>query len=180
MARNFLKRFIPSPAAIKSNPALQFLGDMLHHPNLFHLNRNSVALAFFWGLFIALLPIPGQLPLAAGAALLFHCNLSISCALVWVSNPLTMPFFFYLAYSIGRFTLQIDPIAFSVPPEFTWDWISSELPKVWYPLLLPFLVGSVITGLGLGIIGYCTIQILWRWNVMLAWGKRKKKRAAAP
>ena len=176
MARNILKRFLPNPAAIKSNPALQFLGDLLHHPNLFHLNRHSVSLAFFWGLLIALLPVPGQMAIAAGAAVMFHCNLGISCALVWVSNPFTMPFFFYIAYTIGRFTLQIDPIHFSVPPEFTWEWVSSELPKVWYPLLLPFLVGSVITGLALGILGYFGMQVFWRWNVVRAWEKRKRKR----
>ncbi len=96
MARNLLKRFIPTPAAIKSNPALHFLGDLLHDPNLFHLNRHSVSVAFFWGLFIALLPIPGQMPVAAGAALLLRCNLPITVALVWITNPFTMPFFFFL------------------------------------------------------------------------------------
>ena len=77
MARNLLKRFIPSSTSIKNNPALHFLGDLLHDPNLFHLNRHSVSVALFWGLFIACLPIPGQMPLAALAALYFRCNLPI-------------------------------------------------------------------------------------------------------
>ena len=171
MARNLLKRFIPTPAAIKSNPALQFLGDLLHDPNLFHLNRQSVSVAFFWGLFIALLPIPGQMPVAAGAALLFRCNLPIAAALVWITNPLTMPFFFYLTYKVGSVILQSEPLM--VEPELTWDWLANEFGHLWKPLLL----GSVLTGLFFGALGYFGMQLYWRWHVNHNWNKRKKLRA---
>jgi uncharacterized protein (DUF2062 family) len=171
MARNLLKRFIPTPAAIKSNPALQFLGDLLHDPNLFHLNRQSVSVAFFWGLFIALLPIPGQMPVAAGAALLFRCNLPIAAALVWITNPFTMPFFFYLTYKVGSVILQSEPLM--VEPELTWDWLANEFGHLWKPLLL----GSVLTGLFFGALGYFGMQLYWRWHVNHNWNKRKKLRA---
>lgn len=171
MARNLLKRFFPSPAAIKSNPALHFLGDLLHDPNLFHLNRHSVSVAFFWGLFIALLPIPGQMAVAAGAALLFRCNLPIAVALVWITNPLTMPFFFFLAYQVGRFILQAEPLL--IQPELTFEWVTSELAVIWKP----FITGCVITGLAFGALGYFGMQLYWRWHVHHNWEKRKKKRA---
>lgn len=177
MARNSLKRFIPSAASIKSNPALQFMGDLLDDPNLFHLNRHSVSVAFFWGLFVALLPIPGQMALAAGAAFYFRCNLPIACALVWITNPFTMPFFFYLTYSIGRFILQFDHIVFVPPPEYTWAWITTELSKLWYPLLMPVAVGSIVAGLVFGALGYFIMQCYWRWNVTRDWLLRKKSRA---
>jgi uncharacterized protein len=178
MARNLLKRFLPSSAAIKSNPALHFLGDLLHDPNLFHLNRHSVSVALFWGLFVAFLPIPGQMPLAAVAALYFRCNLPISCALVWITNPFTMPFFFYLTYSLGHFILHTDPIAFVKPPEMTWEWVSHELISLWYPLFIPLVVGGLCAGLIFGALGYFGMQIFWRWNVLREWGKRKHERAA--
>lgn len=177
MARNLLKRFIPTPAAIKSNPALHFLGDLLHDPNLFHLNRHSVSVAFFWGLFIAILPIPGQMPLAALAAWYFRCNLPIACALAWVSNPFTTPFLIYIAYEIGRFTLQFDSIKFETPPEFTWTWITTELTHLWYPLLVPMGLGCIILGVLTGTFGYFFIQIFWRWNVKRLWAKRGRERA---
>lgn len=171
MARNLLKRFIPTPAAIKSNPALQFLGDLLHDPNLFHLNRHSVSVAFFWGLFIAILPIPGQMPVAAGAALLFRCNLPISVALVWITNPFTMPFFFFITYQVGSLVLQSQPLM--VEPELTWDWLANEFGHLWKPLL----AGSVLTGLIFGALGYFGMQLYWRWHVNHNWKKRKKMRA---
>jgi uncharacterized protein len=167
MARKLLRRFIPSAAAIKNNKALHFLGDLLHDPNLFHLNRHSVSVALFWGLFIALLPIPGQMPIAATAALIFRCNLPISAALVWITNPFTMPFFFFTTYQVGRVILQSD--ALLVEPELTWDWLFSEFGHFWKPLLL----GSVIVGFVLGTLGYFGMQLFWRWHVSYNWQKRK-------
>ena len=158
MARKLLKRFFPSPSDIKNNPALHFLGDLLHDPNLFHLNRHSVSVAFFWGLFIAMLPIPGQMAVASVAALFFRCNLPIAVALVWITNPFTMAFFFYIAYEVGKFVLQIDAeTSANMTMDFggLWDlivdnqyraaldWLGNELGSVWKP----FLLGSIMCGL---------------------------------
>jgi uncharacterized protein (DUF2062 family) len=173
MARNLLKRFIPSPAAIKSNPALHFLGDLLQDPNIFHLNRHSVSVAMFWGLFVALLPIPGQMPVAAACALLFRCNLPLSVALTWITNPFTMPFFFFITYQMGRLVLGTDPIALS-SPELSWDWLANEFGHLWKPLL----AGSVLTGLLFGGLGYFGMQLYWRWHVGHNWKKRSKTREA--
>ncbi|WP_370458216.1 DUF2062 domain-containing protein [Cellvibrio sp. KY-GH-1] len=173
MARNLLKRFIPSPAAIKSNPAFHFLGDLLHDPNLFHLNRHSVSVAMFWGLLVAVLPIPGQMPVAAAAALMFRCNLPLAVALTWITNPITMPFFFFITYQMGRLVLQLDPITLT-EPQLSWDWLANEFGHLWKPLA----AGSIITGLLLGTLGYFLMQLYWRWHVGHNWEKRKKKRAA--
>ena len=170
MARNLLKRFFPSPAAIKSNPALHFLGDLLHDPNLFHLNRHSVSVAFFWGILLAFaFPLPGQMAVAALAALYFRCNLPICVALVWITNPLTIPFFFFIAYKIGCLILGIPEEAFKF--ELSWSWIMNELER----LAPPFLLGSVIMGIVLGGLGYFGMQFYWRWHVNHNWNKRKKR-----
>lgn len=172
MARNLLKRFIPTPAAIKNTPGLHFLGDLLHDPNLFHLNRHSVSVAMFWGLFVAILPIPGQMPVAAAAALLFRCNLPLSVALTWITNPFTMPFFIFITYQMGRLVLQTDPIVLTTP-QLSWDWLANEFGHLWKPLL----AGSIITGLLFGSLGYLVMQLYWRWHVGYSWKKRQKKRA---
>lgn len=195
MARNLLKRFIPTPETIKNNPALRLFEKFLHDPNLFHLNRHSVSTAFFWGLLIAILPIPGQMPLAALAALVFRCNLPISVALAWVSNPVTTPFLLLLSYQIGAFILQSDPAL--IEPNLTfegltnnagyiwaelcdgnfmasWLWLLNSLGNIWKPLLL----GLLVTGLLFGTLGYFVMQVFWRWHVTRAWQKRKQKRQA--
>lgn len=170
MARNLLKRYFPTPETIKNNPALRMFEKFLHDPNLFHLNRHSVSVAFFWGLLIAILPIPGQMPLSALAALVFRCNLPIAVALAWVSNPFTTPFILVLSYNIGALILQSDPVSFD--PKFTFEWLMSSIGLIWKPLLL----GCVITGLIAGALGYFIMQFYWRWHVTRAWQKRKLKR----
>lgn len=170
MARNLLKRYSPTAETIKNNPALRIFEKFLHDPNLFHLNRHSVSVAFFWGLLIAILPIPGQMPLSALAALVFRCNLPIAVALAWVSNPLTTPFILVLSYNLGAFILQSDPLSFD--PTFTIEWLMNSIGLIWKPLLL----GCVITGLIAGALGYFIMQLYWRWHVVRAWQKRKEKR----
>lgn len=196
MARNFLKRFIPTPETIKNNPALRIFENVLHDPNLFHLNRHSVSVAFFWGLLIAILPVPGQMPLAALAALIFRCNLPIAVALAWVSNPFTTPFILLLSYKLGAFILQSDPVLQQPNLSYegltnsasivwaqlcagnfgdSWKWLIQSLGGIWKPLLL----GLVVTALLCGVLGYFAMQIFWRWQVTRAWEKRKTQRLAA-
>jgi len=172
MPKKLFKRWAPDPHKIRTNPALKFLGVLLHDPNLFHLNRHSVSVAFFVGLFIAFLPIPGHIPLAALSALLFRCNLPIAVALVWISNPLTIPFIFYAAYKVGAAILNT-PVG-NQSFAFTWTWLRDELPRIWQPLLL----GSLLASLLFSCLGYLSIQWFWRWHIVSKWKQRRQKRRA--
>lgn len=167
MPRNIFKQYTPSPETIRGNPALKFLGFLLHDPNLFHLNRHSVSVAFFVGLFIAFLPLPMQTAVAAAGALLFRCNLPISIGLVWVSNPVTYPFIFFACYKFGARILQLP--SRSVEFQLSVAWLQSEFLLIWQPLLL----GCLLAGLFFGCAGYITIQWSWRWHVVKRWEQRK-------
>jgi uncharacterized protein len=170
MARKLIRRFLPNPAAVKDKPALRFLGDLLHDPNLFHLNRHSVSLAFFVGIFVAFLPMPFQMPVAAVIALWVRCNLPLAVALVWISNPITMPVMFFATYQLGRWLLQTPPMNVSL--EFSWHWLTNEFALIWKPLL----AGSLLSGLFFGALGYVTMQLFWRWQVAKSWQLRKLRR----
>lgn len=170
MPRKLFKRYLPDPQLVRSNPALRFLGTLLHDPNLFHLNRHSVSVAFFVGLFVAFLPIPMQIPLAALGALLLRCNLPISVALVWISNPLTFPFIFFVCYKFGARILQLPERQFHF--ELSFQWLQSEFLIIWQPLLL----GCVLASLFFSCAGYIAIQWTWRWHVVKRWEKRKMRK----
>jgi len=163
---------MPDPQKIKEHKSLQFLGDILHEPNLWHLNRHAVSKAFLVGIFVAFIPMPFQMVLAAALAVWFNCNLPISVALVWITNPLTMPPIFYFTYHVGTFLLNRDPVP--VDFEFSVEWLSHKLVDVGVPLY----VGSIVCGVMIGVIAYGLIQLLWRRKIRSDWRERQLRRAA--
>ena len=85
MPKRLFRKYLPSPDRLKGHKSLSFLGGVLSDPNLWHINRHSLAGAAFIGVFTGLLPIPLQMGLAALLAVRFHCNLPLSVVLVWIS-----------------------------------------------------------------------------------------------
>lgn len=139
---------------------LQVFGDWLHEPNLWHLSCRSVSGAFAVGLFCAWMPIPFQMLLAAGAAILFRTNLPLSVTIVWVTNPVTVPPMFYFAYIVGTWIVGVPVTDFSF--ELTFDWLLNELAATWKP----FLVGCFILAGISSLTGYTTIQVIWRYIII--------------
>ncbi|SEQ78406.1 hypothetical protein SAMN04244573_02242 [Azotobacter beijerinckii] len=170
MPRRIFKRYMPHPDSIREHKSLRFLGSLIHDPNLWHLNRRSVSRAMLAGLFSAFIPLPMQMLLAASLAIPLRANLPISIGLVWLTNPLTMPPVFYCTYKVGSWALNIPPL--TLPSELTMDWISERLVTLWEPIL----VGSFITGIVLGIVGYFATMLFWRWWVRHNWRKRQERR----
>ena len=148
------------------------MGALLHDPNLFHMNRHSVSVAIFIGLFLAFMPFPGQIIIAAFGAFYFRCNLPIAVSLVFITNPFTFIFIYYGTYKLGVRIMQLPPRDISF--ELSWTWFQYEFPAIWQP----FLLGSVLAGLFFGCFGYVCTQWLWRWNVIRKWNRRKAMRLA--
>lgn len=170
MPRKLIKRFLPTPEKIKQQKGLQILGDWLHDPNLWHINRVSVSRAFAVGLFMAFVPLPTQMVMAAALAVYFRCNLPLSVALVWLTNPVTMPVIFYAAYKIGALLLNtpVDEFGF----ELSWQWLGSELSRIWQP----FLLGCFVSGVLAALLGSYGANALWRWHTRRRWQQRIEKR----
>lgn len=170
MPRKRLRRWLPSPARVRSMQSLSVLGDWIYQTNLWHINRYSASMAMFTGLFVAFLPIPGQMLVAALLAVLLRCNLPLSVALVWITNPVTMPAIFYVAYRVGA--LLIDVPAPVEEFQISLAWVQSRMGLIWKPLL----VGSVLSGLLFGSLGYFVVNLLWRIHVIRQWRHRRLRR----
>lgn len=160
MPRKFFKRFLPHPGRIKESKTLQIFGDLLHKPDLWHLNRRSVAGAFAVGLFFAWMPVPFQMVLAAGGAIWLGSNLPLSVVLVWISNPVTITPMFYFAYKVGTWIIGEAAVEFNF--ELTFNWLQHELSAIWKP----FLVGCFTLAVSSGLLGYLTINGIWRFAVL--------------
>ena len=166
MPKHLFKRYTPNHRTIREHKHLQIYGKLLHDPNLWHMNRRSVAGAFAAGLFWAFIPIPMQMLAAAATAIPCRINMPISVALVWISNPLTMPPIFYFNYLVGTWVL--DEPALSNNFELTMEWFSNSMSSIWMPLYL----GSVVCGLISAICGYLAIRGLWRLHIVNQWKNR--------
>lgn len=174
MPKKLLKRYMPDHHAIHEHKSLRFLGALIHNPNLWHLNRRSVAGAFAVGLFAAFIPLPSQMAIAAAAAIPFRVNLPISVALVWITNPLTMPPIYYVVYRIGTWALGTP--APEVGFEISLDWLMTEMTVIWKP----FLLGSLIVGVVSSVTGYLLVRLAWRAHVLRQlYNKRRRRQQTA-
>ncbi len=167
MPKKFIKRYLPTPDKVRAIRSLHFLGDILHEPNLWHITRHCVSRAFFIGIFWCFLPMPFQMAAAAFCAIWFNANLPLSVALVWISNPLTMPPIFYFNYKVGAWLLGRPVRTFEF--ELSWSWISNRIVDIGIPLYF----GSIIIATVAACVSYLTIQYLWRRKVRSEWGRRR-------
>jgi uncharacterized protein (DUF2062 family) len=167
MPRRLLRRWLPTPHQVRELKALGAVSRLLHDPNLWHLNRRSLSEAAFVGVFVAFIPLPTQMLIAALLAIWLRCNLPCSVALVWLTNPVTMPPIYFGAYLLGARIMGIE----AAPDHFdlTWDWILARLE--------PFLLGCLICGVVLGAVSLVAVRVLWRVAVVMQWRARQRRRA---
>lgn len=134
------------------------------------MHRRSVAGAAFIGFFCAFLPVPGQMLIAAGLAIVARANLPISVALVWLTNPLTMGPIFYFSYKLGAWLLNKQLATETI--ELSWSWLTTNLDSIGYPLLF----GSLVCGWVCGITAYTLVRIIWRVRVISRWRVRRARK----
>lgn len=183
MPRKFFRRFLPDRASVRANKYLAWLdsgGTWLHHPNLWHLNRDSVAGGVAIGLFAGLVPGPLQMLTAALLAIPLKKNLPVALVTTLYTNPFTIAPLYLLAYGYGRLLMGASHHPVKVEP-FAWDWahwIDSAQALMHWALSLgkPLAIGLVALAVTLAALGYAAVQIGWRIYVTLAWRARATKR----
>jgi len=162
----FLKRFLPDAHYFRGHRALRFLSRLMD-PNVWHLNRRSVAGGIWIGLFFASLPLPIQMPLAAATAILTRVNLPLAVVSTWVSNPLTFYPIYYFNFSVGCLITGIDGTWSA--GDFSVNAIFGEAFRLAWPLML----GSFVVGTIVATSGYWGVRLLWRLYVIQRWLAKK-------
>lgn len=171
MPKRFFKRLMPNEESIRTHPRLkQCFGSLLHNPNIWHLNRHSISGAFSVGIFMAFIPVPFQMLLAACIAIPLKANLPISVGLVWITNPLTIPLIFYSAYQIGAWLMHIPTQTILFEPSIAW--LSTSLAAVWQP----FLLGSFILAIIGAFLGHFMVHAFWRFHIFQYLKARRARR----
>lgn len=170
MPRKFLRRFIPDIHKLQDYGVLKPFGRFTRDPNLWHLNRRSAAGAFAVGIFFAFMPMPFQMIAAAAVAIIIRVNLPLSVAMVWISNPITMPPMLYSSYRVGAFLLNKpnQPFVF----DLSVAWFQASL----HSLVPALLLGCLVLGSLASSISYIAVRKIWRQAVQNAWDDRIRLR----
>lgn len=180
MPKLLFRRLMPSPERIEKLPGFKYLGPHLLDPRLWHVNRRSVSAAVFWGLLCGFLPIPLHTLLAALVAILLEINLPICLAMVWVSNPLTIPPILVSAYWLGAHILHEPMIGtHQILKLFKQllNWMigtgknpfQNELRLLIWPLLTGLFIEAIVVSSTAALI----VRLGWRYYIIIKWRQRK-------
>ncbi len=180
MPRKFFRKYLPSHESVRNHRHIARFGGFLRHPNLWHLNRHSVAGGVAVGMFSGLVPGPLQMLTTALLAVPLRVNLPVALATTLYTNPFTIGPLYVLAYLIGRLIIGGDAAPLSPPPEIEWSRLGASLDAFLHWCLslgTPLAVGLLALALILAALGYACVQVGWRAYVIRAWRKRRQLRS---
>lgn len=130
-----------------------------------------VTKALLIGLFVALLPIPLQMVVVVVMMKFFRFNVPLAILLCWVTNPITMPFIYYVEYLIGSFVLNTDIMTIQMSVE----WFNDNFKSIFTQLYLgAFILATVVSSASYLITNYLWIYIVNK-NKKLHYTERKKR-----
>jgi len=132
------------------------------------INRRSISRGVFWGLLIGFIPMPLQMLAVLALTPFTKFNVPIAISMVWLSNPLTMPFMYYMEYQTGNFLLGMPPLP---DIELTLSWFQAH----WDSILLPLYVGTIPYSIIVSTIAYAAINWCWISSV-----RKQQKRRCKP
>lgn len=148
----------------------------MHHPNLWHLHRRSVAGGVAIGMFCGLIPGPLQMISAALLAVLFRVNLPVAAFTTLYTNPFTILPLYALAYELGAWVSGAHGNQKMVPfPELhSQSWLADLWG--WLEMLgKPFMIGLPLLALILALAGYFVVRVMWRIMVIWKWRNRHQR-----
>jgi uncharacterized protein (DUF2062 family) len=178
--RKLFRKYLAHRDVLLAKPWLAPFRRWLSHPNLWHLNRRSVAGAVAIGLFAGLIPGPFQMLGALLLAVPLRRNIPVALAVTFYTNPFTIVPLYLLAYGYGKLLLRGRWEANVVP--FEWDWgnFLASIDGLWHWALSlgrPLVVGLIALAITLAILGYLIVDLGWRAHVALSWRKRARLRS---
>ncbi len=186
MARKLFRKFTPSRARLEGEKSSGWMRRIFGNPNVWHLNRHSVARGLAVGMFWAWMPMPMQSPFACFFTWKLRGNVPLAFACCWISNPITIVPAIWLCYQIGLIVTWSEPTGFLGQIKLTMQQIDEQgfltgmkslFGFMWGNLgvVYPFLIGSLVFSTLTALVAYFGTHALWRWSLIRRWKKRGHK-----
>jgi uncharacterized protein (DUF2062 family) len=125
--------------------------------------RKMITRGVVLGLFVAFIPMPMQMAAILLFMPFFRFNVPIAIAMVWITNPFTMPAIYVVEYYTGSFFLgmHIGEV------EMTLEWFKDNIDDIFIPLY----TGALFYSITFSFSAYWLVNHFWRSSVK----KDKKK-----
>ena len=143
-------------------------------PELWHFNRRSVPRGVALGMLVGVLIPVAQTIFAALFALPARANVPVAALTTFVTNPLTTPPLWLLAYWIGRRLLHSEAaqVGEALVNHETMGWLQWVISDVGPATALGLVVIAVVSAA----VGYLIAAFVWRGWVMHKWRQRGLQR----
>ncbi len=159
MPRRFFRKFRLKRRHVRDSWLLAPFQHLLSDNRLWGIRRKTVVPGFALGIFIAFIPIPAHIPLAALLALAFRINIPVAVLSTFVCNPLTIGPMYFFAYRFGAYLLDLQYRAIEF--ELSITWVTHTFVSIWQPMIL----GCLLLGTAAAVLGYVVVDLLWRSSV---------------
>ena len=174
--RRWFRSLEPRAMALLNSPFGAKIRPWIDQHDVLNFGRNPLAKGIAFGLLCGLLPLgPIQMAATVLMCVKWRGNALVGIITTLYSNALTIVPLYLLAFQIGRLFIPGDG---SIPNMSAltqsqgwvsgfWDWLMA--------LGWPLLVGIPLLGVGLAVLGYVLVQIVWLFPVLLRARRRRKR-----
>lgn len=185
MHSRWFSRKLPTSHSLRQSRLLKPFSRHLHQHFLWQFNRRRVALGVAIGLFFGILVPFLQIFLAAIAAIVLRANLPVAAFSTLVTNPLTFPPIYYLAYRLGELLTGSSPVmpetrieadiehAVAVRQGDAEGWLPNLVDWV-QSVGLPLATGLFVLATAAAIAGYFLVAVLWNLRIRFRWHRHRQ------
>lgn len=163
MIRKVLKK-----TSSRSDKLDKFLDKYNLSREFFGVSRRSITKGVWVGLFWGFIPMPMQMVAVVLSTFAFRFNVPIAIAMVWLSNPITMPPMYYMEYLTGNFLLGREGLE---NIELTMEWFTEHFDEI----LVPLYVGTSFYSVVVSTVIYFLVNWLWVKSVHEEKAQRKER-----
>jgi len=157
---------------LSQNKMFAWLSNHLLCKDLWLFHRDSLARGWLIGSLAASNPFLGfQIAMAMPFNIFFRGNILVTIFLILLTNPATIIPFCIFAYWLGCQVLREDMLSTALIGEqinifseggMSFAAVQSAWQFLWGEIGVPLLFGCLSIGLGVGLIGYFLIMLLWK------------------
>ncbi len=160
------RQSLPKREELAQQPWLAPIADRILDRKLWTAQHESVARGVAIGTFWAFVIPFAQIIFAAAHCVWWRANIPVAAAITFITNPITVGFWLYLAYEVGSFFIEAPPPAKLSDGGSVLQWLSS--------IGWPAVLGMGMFAVGGAVAGYLLVKLAWRLNV---WRKQRGRRA---